>query len=207
MSKNPEAQEQPLLFFKVGVFGGTPKGFAEEFAEEFKLDRFTSNSVREAIISQRVAKGDSDKSILASVISARLVEQVGRSLADGKDAMLDMFFNTPKRRSVVPIHVAHRAGALSVALNIDTPFPIVEDRIQRSIKEGTLSVPLEEWSVHPVGAAKNMASTKLSPKSDEDIGLIINIDGSGDVESLLDQIEAGLMTANLADPEPGHGVR
>jgi len=195
-----ETERQPLLFYKVGGLGAAPLGFDEAFAREFSAAYFSSNSIRQALISRHEAEGMPETPIESRYVNKELVAQAAPILTKGSDVVVDMCFNSPNSRRRTPIQLARRAGALPIALSIRAPKEVIEARVQQWTEEDTLGKPLADWTISPLAVVDHGLRSVVWPDLGKEQGLAFRLDGSGGVDDIIGQIEERLIRQGLADP-------
>lgn len=192
-------QERPLLFYKVGIHGSTPKDFGETFAAQFDTAYLSTAGLREVILEQRIANGNPITTVDTKSISKKLIGTALPILRAGRDVMADVFLNSPKKRRQGATELAYRTGGLAVGFNILTPTSIVESRIIRWAEEDDQGIPVAEWPVSPIDGIERALQSLVRPESSERPGLIIDVDGSvEDADELIGQIEDRLLKEGLA---------
>lgn len=192
-----ETLGKPLVIFKIGVLGCAPLDFPEALATEYGAEFLSSDSVRKAITDERKAQGSPSLQVDTRRIRGILGAQAEPLLLDGTDVMLDMFMNGAKSRKF-PTGLAKSTGALTLALWVNTPFQTALARVEQWAEEDAFVIPVAEWEVPPVVAAKGMMSNVKWPQH-EGIDYVFNLDGTTDTDGLLDQFDAALEQFGLAD--------
>ena len=185
--------DNPLLVFKVGVLGCAPLHLMEEIAETYDADYFSSDETRLEIMEE----GEDDSpSVDTREIRERIVSGASAALADDRDVVIDMFFNSANSRRV-PIDLAQEMGATSIALRTNAPYGLACERVEKWTEEDGFLIPVKQWEVPPIVAAKRMMDSVEYPSELEGIDYVFGVNGARDTEAILNQYETHLERAGL----------
>jgi predicted kinase len=188
------------MIFKIGVLGCAPLDMPERLADEYDADFVSSDLIRAELMEEDERAGGAKsppRDIDTRRIKDILMARAGETLAEGRDVVLDMFFNTTNSRRL-PLSLARKTGAVTLALWINTPFSVAMGRVQQWTEEDAFVVPVSKWSIPPTKAAKAMMGHVVWP-SHEGIDYVFNLQGSNDTSGILDQFEAELESSGLSD--------
>jgi predicted kinase len=191
--------DDPLLIFKVGVLGCAPMDLMSELADSYGAEYLASDVVRIDLVGEREEEGmpaTQARKVDTREIKDRLAEGARAALADDQDVVLDMFCNTANSRRM-PIDLAQEAGAKSIALWFNTPFSLAKQRVVQWTEEGAFLIPVGEWEVPPIVAAKRMMRHVERPSEIEGLDYVFDLKGIGETDAILDQYEARLSEAGL----------
>ena len=192
-----ETLAKPLLIFKIGVLGCAPLDFTQVLASEYDAEFLSSDLVRKTITDERETQGNNSKYVDVKRIRSILGTQAEPILSAGDDVVMDMLINGTKTREF-PKGLARNTGALTLALWINTPFDTAIQRVEQWTKEDAFPIPVAEWEVPPIAAAKGMMRNVIWPQH-EGIDFVFNLRGETDTDGLLEQFDEKLEHFGLAD--------
>lgn len=186
----------PLLFFKVGLLGSAPLEFGQSLADTWGLARPSTQQIN-ARIRERREVNSSTREVTQQDMAKQLGREIAPLLQGGGNVMADVFFNTPVSRARTPIRLARDAGALLIALDIETPVSVIRQRVKAWTEEDRLG------SLANVPSPTDVVFASLdilqSPTRKEDIDYIFHLDGTAEMPELLGCIEAGLQANYLIE--------
>lgn len=196
-----ERLDRPILFYKIGVLGCAPLDFCETLAEEYDTSLVSSDRIRKELMDARDAEGLDP--VRAQNINSRDIKRVvskrtSELLEKDGDVVLDIFCNTENSRKF-PLDLVKSAGALTIALWINTPFRLALERVTEWTEHDAFIIPRSRWKIPPVQAAKAMMSHVEWPSHEEGVDWVFSLDGTGDTQNMLDQFDDGLVAAGLID--------
>lgn len=187
-----------LLFYKIGVLGGTPLDFPRLLADEIDADFLSSDHIRKELADRRA--GTSRTRTQSKQVQQTFARQAREALGVG-DVVGDIFFNSPRSR-LIPHEVAHAAGDLVVALNVHTPLRLAKQRVEQWAEEDAFELPVDQWEVHPAVAARRMMGDLVRPTDEESIDYLLRVDGStDDNDEIIDQVCDQLMEYGWLEEE------
>ncbi len=196
--------EPPLLFFKVGALGAAPLDFPKALSEEFHTKFVSSDRVRNEALSLQNEKltGRRLSRFVSTTLSQRIQEALMSDPGDTSgDVVADIFYNSELTRNKGPIKIAQAAGALTVALNIITPPKLIETRVKTWTRLGSFEVPIEDWDVLPIVAARGMMQHVIRPQPHETLDYIFELDGDTGTDGLIKQVDDLLVENGLLEAD------
>ncbi len=183
--------EAPVLFFHGGIQGTTPPGFDEQLAGEFHAQYISKADVQSGV---RRELGMRDRDDLPRwQIYDGMIDRVVDQVAAGEDVVLGMAFNTARSRARVPLEVANRVLAVTVALDIVTPLSVIEDRVHEMAAAQPANGVRRRHGA-PI-ASLDMATHGRMQRPrllEPGLDLILELDGGQNTQGMFDQISAFL---------------
>jgi hypothetical protein len=194
-----ELPDKPILFFKVARIGALPKKFGQVLGDEFGVEIFSVPQMRAEIEKERQESQD-DREVTQRHINSYMRRQAASALRAGNDAFPEVALNVPNSRERMAVKTAQRSGAFSVALNIETPFNVAKDRVERWTREDSFDKPLSDWRIPPIVILElGLNDITIPEAGEEGVDFIFNLDGSEPAEGIMDQIDRHLVNHGLID--------
>lgn len=203
MSNNAQATEAApnILFFKVGTLGSAPLDFPARLATNLEAYLLSSELIRKELLEGKKDMNPGQKvSVAASSVRGLFEARAGRLLVKEDDVVGDIFFNSSRTR-LIPQAIARDTGAIAVALDIHTPSSLAEQRVKQWVADEAFEIPVADWEVPPLFAARSMAKSIIRPVPEEELSHVFHIDGSIGTEDMIDQVYEQLVKQGLHESE------
>jgi predicted kinase len=192
-----ESFTQPLLLYKIGVRGAEPGNSCRVLARELKTNYFSTHDIRMTTLRERALRQEPSKKIRPHDTVRHFANHIAPVLLTGSDVVLDMKFNSPKNRQSLLERTRH-TGAIAVGLHMVTPVNAIVERVAQYADNSNRRLKVgDSKNLSPDVYVSMMLSNLVRPQPDEELGIVIDVDGSGNTNQFLGNVMMGLQTHGL----------